>query len=85
MVTIVSDFNCSGKSHKDIDDAFAKIKEAIHTVANTLPRSTYKKNLKPYWNSELSLPSGYSLFVDYKEDKKLFHSTLKILSKDYEN
>ena len=104
MSNIVSDFNCSNKSHKDIDDAFVSLIDAIHTVANTLPHSRYKKNLKPYWNRELSLlkkrkvisykkwvlagrPRSVSnnLFMDYKSDKKLFHSTLKRLSKEYEN
>ena len=105
LIAIISaDFNNSEKAPGDVDDTFPRLIDAIHTISNTLPHSRFKKNLKPFWNSELSLlknkkvtsynkwvsagrprASNSELFAEYKIDKKLFHSTLKRLSKEYEN
>ena len=44
LADIEVDFNSSRKSAGDIDRAFSKIIKAIHSVAETLPHSKYKKN-----------------------------------------
>ena len=104
LIEIEANFNNSLKLPSDIDRAFSKLIAAIHCVAETLPHSKFKKNLRPYWNCELShlkckkvasykqwvaagrpRAGSNNLYAVYKSDKKLFHSTLKRLSKEYEN
>ena len=87
-----------------INDNFNKLTEALHAASSRLPRSRFKKNLKPYWSHELSLlkrckvesyrlwvsagrprEADNLLYVQYKFDKKAFHTAIKRLSKDYEN
>ena len=104
LTVITAEFNASPKGADDIDHAFTEIINAIRSVSETFPHSKYKRNLKPYWNEELSqlkynkvvsyrkwVLAGRPrsqlnpLFIEYKSDKKLFHSSLKRLSKEYEN
>ena len=91
-------------SESDIDQAFYDITELLHHISDTLPHTTFKKNLKPFWNKELSVlkfrkvnlyrawdsagrprkPEN-RLYNSYKSDKKLFHKTIKELTKLHEN
>ena len=51
---INAEFNTSRKSYDDIDHAFTELTRVVQDVAKTLPHSRYKRNLKPFWNRELS-------------------------------
>ena len=103
MAVISADFDSSPKDYTAIDTALRKITESIHYVSDKLPHSQYKKNLKPFWNKNLSAlkfrkvnsyrdwvlagrprNSDHPLYIRYKTDKKIFHSAVKRLSKEYE-
>ena len=47
-------FDLSDGSPADIDDCFSKLTDAMHRISDELPKSRYRKNLKPFWNPELS-------------------------------
>ena len=39
----------------DIDDAFSKLTKVLHTSALNLPRSKFRKHLRPYWCREMDI------------------------------
>ena len=49
-----SDYNNSLKSEADIDQAFCDITGLLQRISGTLAHTIFKRNLKPYWNKELS-------------------------------
>ena len=49
-----SEFIDSSMDCTNVDTSFQKLTDSILRVSDTLPHSRYKKNLKPYWNKELS-------------------------------
>ena len=53
-IVIKDAFEMSDGCHSAIDNCFSKLTDAMHLVANDLPRSKFKKNLKPFWDSVLS-------------------------------
>ena len=87
-----------------IDESFSQLTQVLMNVADSLPRTKFRKNLKPFWNADLSnlkrakvhayhlwVEAGRPrtvdnpLFSNYKSTKKEFMTTLKLLSKQYEN
>ena len=49
-----SEFIDGSMDRSNIDASFQRLTDAILRVSDTLPHSCYKKNLKPFWNKELS-------------------------------
>ena len=49
-----ADLSVDINSEHIIDDVFNRLSDSVHRVAETLPHTRFKKNLKPYWNSDLS-------------------------------
>ena len=49
-----SDFEDSVVDHSTIDRVFGNLIGIIQQVSNELPHTRFRKNLKPYWNSNLS-------------------------------
>ena len=104
LIDLKGSFSNSMKNNEDIDMYFENLTICINRVSEILPRTKYKRNLKPFWNRELSRLKlkkvlSYRAWVnsgrprekdnlsyqEYKEDKKVFLSTLRKLSKTYEN
>ena len=80
-----------------IDVSFTQLTQVLMNVASSLPHTKFKKNLKPFWNAELSdlkraKVHAYQVWVKAGRprtaDNPLFSnykSTKKFLSKQYEN
>ena len=41
-------------NHSDIDNCFTKLTSAMLRISDDLPKTKYRKNLKPFWNQTLS-------------------------------
>ena len=64
--TIASDFENGSQNNESIDSAFQNLTEVIQRVSEKLPHSRYRKNLKPYWNKDLSVLK-YRKVISYRE------------------
>ena len=55
--TALSNFNTSLRRLPDttnnIDTAFGRLVDIVHNSARHLPRSRYRRHIKPFWNSQL--------------------------------
>ena len=53
-IDIVRQYNFDNMTSDDLDDVFDKLTSELSNISKRLPRSKYRKHIRPYWNEELS-------------------------------